>query len=204
MKSISIQRIFHFSRGKLLSATLLLVIYAHGAGIAASEGPKESARANSEKPAAAEKKTERTLEEIVSQVLREGKDKNIDADTARNLGFDDSVPIRSMRFRKEVSPDGQEHALTVVYRLSQEKTHVPVELVWRITKVVKGESGKFVSGMDFRSSLDGKLKAAVWANGKVGEVEQSVVPVGAEETQRDFKKEIEFFLATAARIPLKK
>lgn len=154
---------------------------------------------------AGEKKSEKTLAEIVDLVMKGGKDKTIDEESGRNLGFPGEVKTKTMRYRGEVCPDGRQHSFNVVVSTESEGRVMPTDILWLAMKLTEKESSRSVDGWLFRLSLAGKLSNAVWVEGEPKvEVIHTVKEINSKEVLRAFEKEKKFFLKDSAGLVFSK
>ena len=154
---------------------------------------------------AGEKKADRTLAQIVDLVFKEGKEKTIDEETGKNLGFPGEVKIKSMRYRSNVCPDGQEHAFNVVVSTAFGGKSVPTDVLFRPSKLTTKESSRLVEAWALRLSPSGKLSNAVLIKGEVGvEVIHTIQAIDSPDVKRVFEKEMKFFLGESSKLVFSK
>lgn len=184
----------------LLAGVMLAPVFAQAADKPAAKAEKPAAEA------ASGKKAERTLAELVELVLKGGKEKKLDRDSAESLGLlKEEKMIKSMRYTSDISPDKKGHHLAVVIVATEGAKVQATDLVWRVTKVTEKEGAKFIEGWGFRTALDGTLHNAFWSSGEVGvEVSQEVKPIDSVEVRSAFEREKRFFLVEAISLPLTK
>jgi hypothetical protein len=136
------------------------------------------------------------LEKAIERAVSQGIDKIIDSPLADNMGFPGPVQSKALMFKKDRTPDGQEHGLLVVLRDGK-----PEALVWSRAKVTEDEIGRSVEGRSFRTNLRGKLKSAIGVAGRVGEVVQNKLPTRSKEVRAEFEKERDYYLSLCESLP---
>ncbi len=132
---------------------------------------------------------------MVDLVLKNGKEKKIDSESAGNLGLEGELAVKQLRYKLKESSFGQEHGFAVVLSADPDGKVKPVAIAIRISKVFAKGDAKFIEGWGFRASMEGKLQNAYWVEGEVGvEVTQTVKSVDSKEVKEVFRKEKDLFL----------
>lgn len=118
-------------------------------------------------PGAAIKAKSRTISDLVTLAASVGEDKTLGPPLSSNLGFPGMISGKILSYDETVSADHKGHDLIVVFEKGK-----PSELIWSVTALVNENT---VDGLTFRSTLKGKLKAAIRAKGVMGHVVQDKV-----------------------------
>jgi len=109
-----------------------------------------------------------SLDDLVTLILKKGKEKPISNSIVQKLGFPGPMSSRAAALR---TPDGSVHALYVVY-----KDDTPLALVWAKAKTVDPAT-KSIDALDIRTDMKGTVESAVKTTGVPGELTETAVPV---------------------------
>lgn len=140
--------------------------------------------------------SERTWQTLTKHVMENGIELPIKAPACRTLGYDsDSVPAKALRLKSANSKDGREHAVYIVYDLTEKKDILrPREIVVGSIRVEEKDSVKDIQSYRVRLNLNGHPISAMRADGIVGKVKQQPLSIGSKEAKKLLATEKKFFL----------
>lgn len=135
----------------------------------------------------------RTLAEVVELAMREGQEFPLNAAMADEFGLGErEYPGRRLRYKQSVSPDRQEHSLTVLYEDRGKGQRVPTAILVNVGTATKDGDILNIDGHVYLASLKGHLQRASRNSGPMGNVRASKVKVNSALRKR-FKVELDFF-----------
>lgn len=143
--------------------------------------------------AVADKKTKRTLKEVVELAMREGKDATLDPNLAERFGLGRlALPEKRLRFKSSICPDNREHDFRVVLRQTAVGAFEPIALHINeaTAKLVDGKI--YADGVVFKASLSGSLEKAFHNKGFAGQIEPQELSTKSSEIKKQFKEELDF------------
>ena len=144
----------------------------------------------------------RTLAELAAFTLKSGRDHTMKAVNAKAIGLPDQDAVaKAVRYTSNQTADHSEHVLHAVYYKTDSGELKPSVLIWSVTKSSRKPDGKYIDAINFRVSLDGQLLGAATVVGKVGELDQQIMPIDSSPIKERFKNELDFW--TKESVPLK-
>ena len=144
-------------------------------------------------PPVAVKQKSKSLKEIIDLVLETGRSR--DFEMLERMGLNKNLLVKSLRYKRSVTPDGKEHTIAVVYEES-EGQRKPVALIITAISAVKQDAKLVTDGLWFRATLDGALERIFRNSGAKGDVETKELPAN-KESRAQLKSEIDFFTKKA-------
>lgn len=153
--------------------------------------------------AAADKKSKRTLKEVIDLAMKDGVDDTLTSPMAEKFGLGSvDYPEKKLRFKQSKTPDKHEHAFSVVLKKTDSGLK-PIALEIITGTGSRSSDGQVsVDAVGFLASIDGKLQSAYHNHGIVPHLVPDQLSTKSAAVKRQFKDELDFHLKTAKELGL--